>query len=446
MPDQSTINNQRSTILRARYVFPVAGQPIRDGEVTICGDRIVAVGRHGRGASRDVCNLGNVAILPGLVNAHVHLNFSQLSKPIGEPGIGFVDWIRRAIEHREQGAEQCSTECPITIGLAESIRAGVTTIGEIAQFGWPMRTIADSPLGITVFLELIAPNRTRTAEQLELARSHLRAAANRSAEERWQPGLSPHAPYSVNAELLAAIVALSANERAPLAMHLAESREELELLQAGTGPLRDLLDERNAWDPMSIQPGSRPMDYLRLLAKAARTLVVHGNYLDDEEISFLGANASHMSVVYCPRSHDWFGHSPYPLEKMLATGAMFALGTDGRGSSPDLSLLAEMRRAAEKHPTVGFDRILQMGTLSGAKALGLEHCTGSIEPGKRADLTMVALPDGDATDPHELLFNSTQPVVGCYCRGLLECGDSSPLSIRRRCTTVETLTPDKKRR
>jgi aminodeoxyfutalosine deaminase len=231
-------------------------------------------------------------------------------------------------------------------------------------------------------------------------------------------GLSPHAPYTVCTELLDALVGLSASDRVPLAMHLAESQEELELLRHGAGPLKQLLQDREAWNPKAIRPGSRPLDYLRTLSCAHRAIVVHGNYLDEEEIAFVAANATKMCVVYCPRSHDWFGHTSYPLEKMLAAGAVVALGTDGRGSNPDLSLLAEMRRVACKHPSVDRRAILAMGTLNGANALGIDGEVGSIEPNKDADLTVVALPNRDARDPHELLLDSAEPVIGCYCRGL----------------------------
>ena len=124
--------------------------------------------------------------------------------------------------------------------------------------------------------------------------------------------------------------------------------------------------------------------------------MIHGNYLDDEEIGLLAAGAARMAAVYCPRSHDWFAHRAYPLQKMLAAGDLVALGTDGRGSSPDLSILAEMRFAARCHPAVGRGQILTMGTLAGARALGREREAGSLEPGKRADLAVVALPDRDA--------------------------------------------------
>jgi aminodeoxyfutalosine deaminase len=212
-------------------------------------------------------------------------------------------------------------------------------------------------------------------------------------------------------------VSLCAERHAPLAMHLAESREELDWLRTGGGPFAEFLGRLEGFDPSAFLPGRRPLDYLRLLAKAPRTLVIHGNYLDDEEIALLGARAARMTVVYCPRTHDWFAHDEYPLEKMLAAGVAVALGTDGRGSSPDLSLLAEMRFAARRHPAVGLDRILQMGTIVGARFLGWELHVGSLEPGKQADLAIVALPDRDAADPHELILKSEGPVAACYCRG-----------------------------
>jgi cytosine/adenosine deaminase-related metal-dependent hydrolase len=420
-------------VLRARYVFPVAGAPIADGFVAINGDRIVAVGPCGAGVSpanhhaggtparQTVLNLGNVAILPGLVNAHTHLDFSDLRAPLGKRGIGFVDWIRQAMVFRRRAAKRVRR--PVAQGLQESVRCGVTTLGDIAQPGWPAADVTASSLKVTVFQELIAPTADRVDVAMKLAQSHVHsgaavgAAAGTDHQANWQPGLSPHAPYSVHPDLLAALIALSAAEHVPLAMHLAESREELELLRHGTGPLRAFLEDLGAWDAAAIPAGTRPLDYLRRLASAHRTLVIHGNYLDDEEIAFLGANASRMTVIHCPRTHQWFAHDPYPLETMLSAGVAVALGTDGRGSSPDLNLLAELRLAAEQHPAVGRDRILQMGTILGARALGWESQIGTLEPGKQADLAIVALPDRDAADPHELLFHSTAPIVGCYCRG-----------------------------
>jgi cytosine/adenosine deaminase-related metal-dependent hydrolase len=410
-------------------VFPINGDPISDGAVCMEGERIVACGASAQFASQELHDLGNVAILPGLINAHVHLDFSDLLAPLGYRGIPFVDWIRQVMAFRQQSAS--IDRQSLSRGLDESLRSGVTALGDIVQ---PGRPLAASPIEVTSLLELIAPTADRVAAAVELAKSYLNAGCCGSCtagpERVWQSnchpnissmsnvGLSPHAPYSVHPDLLTAVVELSKQYKIPVAMHLAESREELELLQHGRGPLRNFLEELGAWDATAIPRGSRPMDYLRLLADAERALVVHGNYLDDEEIALLGAAADRMSVVYCPRTHDWFAHRDYPLEKLLAAGATVALGTDGRGSSPDLNLLEEMRFAAGKHPGVPLADMLKMATINAARALGRETEIGSLVRGKRADLAIVALPDRSAADPHELLFAPAASVVACYCRGV----------------------------
>ena len=417
---QSTIINQQSVFmppftLHARYVFPVVGSPIPDGTITIDGPRIVALG-SGRGEGA-VLELGNAAILPGLVNAHSHLDFSDLTSPLGAPGIGFVDWIRLVMDRRSNS--RGLTAPGVALGLQETLGHGVTTLGEIAQPDWSVEAWTDFPLCATIFQECIAPTPERVPAVLESARSHLHTfTPSHLPANKLQPGLGPHAPFSVCPELLTALTSLSAEKKVPLAMHLAESREEIELLRHGTGPLRKFLEEIGAWDATAIHTGTRPLEYLKRLASAHRVLVIHGGYLDDEEIALLGGRADRMSVVYCPRTHDWFARGNYPLEKMLTAGVAVALGTDGRGSSPDLSLLAEMRFAARRHPAVGLDRILRMGTFDGAEALGWDEHVGSLEPGKQADLAIVALPDCKTADPHELLFESEKTIIGRYFRGV----------------------------
>jgi cytosine/adenosine deaminase-related metal-dependent hydrolase len=234
--------------------------------------------------------------------------------------------------------------------------------------------------------------------------------------------LSPHAPYTVHPELLAGCAELAQRFGVPLAMHLAESREELELLQSQSGGFRDLLNELNVWSSEAFRSGGRVLDYLRPLSAAPRALVIHGNYLDREEIAFLAGHARRMSVVYCPRTHDYFRHEPYPLSQMLAGGVALALGTDSRASNPDLSLFEEMRFVARRHPALAPKQVLDLGTIGGARALGIEGETGSLTPGKRADLAIVALPEEDAADPHELLFADRSKVVRTWL-----CGRATPI-------------------
>jgi len=396
--------------LKARYVFPVTREPIPDGLVTIQGERIVAVGRET--PAGQVRDLGNVAIVPGLVNAHTHLEFSNLPEPLGEPGIAMTDWVGEVMRFR-RGARYDPREA-VTGGLRESAICGTTLLGEIAQPDSPVSPFETAPPETTVFLELVAPTPDRVDPAIDLAHRHLESAG-RSAG--WLPGLSPHAPYSVHPRLLRHAVGLSQHSRVPIAFHLAESREEMEWLGRGTGPFRELLQRLGAWHPEAFPGGRRPLDYLRELAGAHRALVIHGNYLDDEEIAFLADRADRMAVVYCPRTHAYFGHAKHPLTKLLEAGATVALGTDSRASSPDLSVLAEMRFVARGYASIRPDTVLQLGTILGARALGRDHLLGSLEPDKRADLAAIALPDRQVSDPHELLFDSELPVVAAWHQG-----------------------------
>ncbi len=393
--------------LTARYVFPAVGPPIANGVVTFQKGRIIDVGP---GDVKRALDLGNVAIMPGLVNAHVHLEFSSLRATLGYRGISLVEWIGLAISSR---GEQTSGRS-IEQGLLESRSLGTTSLGDIVQEGWPVDQIERANLDVTVFQELIAPTTDRIDAALQLARRHI---ATGKTAGTWRPGLSPHAPYSVHPDLLDEVVAISADERVPLAFHLAESREELQWLRDGSGPFREFLDRIGALNPTTSEGGRRPLDFLRTLDGAHRALIVHGNYLDGQEIAFLAEQADRMAVVYCPRTHAWFDHRPYPLTEMLAAGVHVALGTDSRASAPDLSMLAEMRQTAKSHPAIGGDMILQLATLRAAEALGRDAELGSLESGKAADFAVVRLPDHDATDPHALLFESDGPIAETWIAG-----------------------------
>ena len=409
--------------LKARYVFPVAGEPIADGVVTFDDARIISVGPFSEFADTaanagEIDDLGNVAIIPGLVNAHTHLEFSHLAEPVGSRGMGLGEWIATLTSTlRLQGRPPADA---VRRGIEESSAAGVTMLGEIAQPDWPTHDFQAARIDATVFLELIAPTDDDVDEKLKLAHRHITSAPTgntAASKSNWRPGISPHAPYSVHPRLLSEAVAISARHKVPLAFHLAESPEELEFLKTAVGPFRELLARLGKWDAAAHRPGRRPLDLLRTMAPAHRSLIIHGNYLSDEEIAFIAQHADRMSVVYCPRTHHYFNHPPHPLEKLLAAGVNVALGTDSRASSPDLNLLSDIRHVAHCHPVITPAAVLQMGTLCGAKALGREQEVGTLEVGKRPNLAVVPLPEVQAADPHNLLFDQNAPVRSSWFHG-----------------------------
>ncbi len=170
----STAPGDAPRSLQPRWVLPVAGPPLENAAVTIAAGRIVALGSPPKDVP--VEDLGNVALVPGLVNAHTHLEFSDLAQPIGQQGMNFVDWLWSVIAYRETARPEVNATSSIALGLAESIRCGVTTIGEIAQRGSPTETYDASPCDVTLFLELIAPRLERVEAVLTAAREHLQRA------------------------------------------------------------------------------------------------------------------------------------------------------------------------------------------------------------------------------------------------------------------------------
>jgi cytosine/adenosine deaminase-related metal-dependent hydrolase len=388
--------------LRATVVFPVDLPPIENGVVVIEGERIVSVGKSAEGEEPD---LGDVALFPGFVNAHTHLEFSHLRQPLGQAGMRLVDWTRLVIGERGRRDNACSGT--IFAGLEESVAAGVTTIADITTAD--IATKSSSGVDLTSFAEVIGFSRARAESAFAAAETRLAHSLQSSAKV----GISPHAPYTVSPDLLERLVKFAQVKGLPLAMHVAESREELQLLQSGSGPYQELLEERSMWDPNVIPSGSHAMQYLRVLSHAPRALVIHGNYLDYEELRFLGANRDHMSLVYCPRTHTYFGHDTYPLAAARAMRVRVALGTDSRASNPDLSILAEMRHVFRVAPTIDPLEVLRMGTLSAAKALGRDNEAGSITPGKLANLVAVPIASGTRGAPKDVLVSvlvdSSQP-------------------------------------
>jgi cytosine/adenosine deaminase-related metal-dependent hydrolase len=413
---------ESSYALRARWVMPIAAPPIEGGVVTIEAGRIVGVGRgiEGCDSSPKLIDLGDVALLPGFVNAHTHLEFSDLATPLGESGIGLCDWIPLVVAERRRADRD--PEQAVRAGIAESARCGVTSLGEIAQVDWSRAAIESLPLAVNVYLELIGLAADRIDELCQGGREL--CARTASLGNRWRTGVSPHAPYSVHRDVVRALAGL------PLAMHLAESREEVELLESASGPMREMLVKFGAWREEAFG-GRRPLEYLQAMCgrgtshgereryHQATALIVHGNYLGGEEHDFLQNAPRPMWVVYCPRTHDYFNHSPYPLAEMLRRKIPVAIGTDSRASNPDLSVLAELRFVAARFPDVPAEQVLRMGTLEGAAALMREGECGSLEIGKAADLAAVELAprEAEGLSPYEQVLHSAGDVVATIAAG-----------------------------
>jgi cytosine/adenosine deaminase-related metal-dependent hydrolase len=385
--------------LTARWVFPVDGPPVERGIVVVHGEQIVAVEPHGtRAADTD---LGNVAILPGFVNAHTHLDLTGLRGKC-PPSPDFVGWLRQVIAHRRAVTLE-QTQADIRAGIDECLRFGTTLVGDIASGGASWDALAEAPLRAVVYYELLGLSKERAAAACEAWNWWHRA---RSASPTCRAGVSPHAPYSVRASLFLG----AATADVPVATHLAESRAELWLLGDRCGPFVPFLKELGAWDPEGLAEG--PDHILRLMNGLNPVAFAHSNYLRAED-----PFPNNGAIVYCPRTHAAFGHPPHPFREFRTRGVCVALGTDSLASNPDLDILAEARFVHAHRPDVPGSTLLGMATIRGAEALGWQGTTGSLQPGKSADLVVLPLPHADADDPHRLVFESDRAVSAVMFRG-----------------------------
>ncbi|MEE2642281.1 MAG: amidohydrolase family protein [Planctomycetota bacterium] len=385
----------KMTSYRSRWIVVNPGTIVRDAYLVCHDQRIQQVTR--KRPDGEIAEHEGL-LVPGLVNAHTHLEFSDLQQPLGMPQQGdsgdgmvscpvdFVSWVGQVMQYRRQRPPETTFD-NIRKGLEESIRGGVCAIGEISTFDWS--SMIEPASRVVDFRELIGFRKEQTEQIVHLAESHLQTARPQAVEA----GLSPHAPYSLNTDALENAVRLSRQKKIPLAMHLAETQPELELLSGHRGPFFDLLNRLDLWTETNFPKQTTPLHFLRRLAEAYRAVVVHGNYLSDAELDFLAANQQRLRLVFCPRTHAYFGHENYPLESIRKKGIELALGTDSRASNPDLSIWREMEFLLNRYPQLEPAAILRMGTIHGARALGMDAELGSLEPGRRASIHFAPPPE-----------------------------------------------------
>jgi cytosine/adenosine deaminase-related metal-dependent hydrolase len=347
---------QTKTLLTAAWVAPMSGPILRDSGVLIDAGRIVRWGiTDAPGAVR--LDLGNAIILPGLINAHTHLELSSCSS--GESPTSFVDWILSMPRHigrepNQQGDDLFAAST--RLGIGQCLRFGVTWVADISQQMHVTRPIlAQSPLGGVSFGEVIGlgKRRGRFEELLPLAID----TSNQTA--RLGIGLTPHSPYTVEPADLRRCLAIAAERKLLLAIHLAETPYEHEFLRSHTGPLRGMWDRLGSWADFPETFDGSPVEFAKAIGLLDRpTLLAHVNYCDDADLDLLSRSAA--TVIYCPRTHRYFGHPPHRWREMLARGINVAIGTDSCASSPDLNIVKELRLLHAIAPDFPVERLWTM--------------------------------------------------------------------------------------
>ena len=402
--------------LRARWIVPVGGPAIEDGWLRIEQGRIVAIGRRnltGNPPSGRSIDLGDSIVLPGLVNAHTHLEFSDLERPLDAEG-GLPGWIARVValrRARPSGLEEAARLAgSLRAGLAESLSFGVTTIGEIAT-AVPRGVYPSIGPRVRVYREVLGLSFTGGSLPGAIARD-----LNRLGDSA---GISPHAPMTVSLALGKALLREAARRDLPVTMHLAESLAELAYVTGGGGPFRDLFSTLGAWPADRPPPVLPPSDWISRLARVRRGSVVHGTFLgeppDATALDRLARHRDRLGVVVCPRTTRLLSGRLPPVRQVLAAGVRVAIGTDSRASNPDLSVLGEARELVGSG-VVSPAEALRMMTSDAAWNVAHEVRAGSIAVGRPADLVVLA-PSGPFADPLEAILRPDTRVAATLRAG-----------------------------
>jgi cytosine/adenosine deaminase-related metal-dependent hydrolase len=391
---------------RAAWILPISDTPIRDGWLATDRGRIVALGRRPPPDRGREIDLGGVAVLPGLVNAHTHLELSYLRDEV-PPASQFVTWVRGVMAARRQRSDPRSSEIlnAIDAAIAEAVGCGTAIVGDISNTLVTVAPLMRSALAAVVFYELI---RFNTSDPRGVVDEACNALAELPSSDRVRTSLAAHAPYSVAPLVLRAIrEAVDREPFAPCSIHLSESVEEQEFIRTGGGPWRTLLDDVGSWDPRWVAPGGTPVEFLDDSGFLdARVLAVHGVQMTDADLERLAVRGA--TLVTCPRSNGHTGAGAPPIEDFYRSGVRIAVGTDSLASAPDLNVFAELATMRALAPSVPAERLLDSATRQGARALGFDGEYGTIEPGKSARLIAVEIP-ADVEDVEEYLVSGIQP-------------------------------------
>jgi cytosine/adenosine deaminase-related metal-dependent hydrolase len=399
------------SVFRARWVLPIAQPPIENGWVEVHDGLIVGCGSSpaaGEGESQDeaTANTPFVAILPGLVNAHTHLELAWMRGQVPMTA-SMPLWVERLLELRRRVGHDPVE--PIAGAIREARAAGTTLVGDVSNTLAAYEPLADSDMSATIFLELLGFNPTDARGMVQAAWAQIQGL---TPIARLRPSVVPHAPYSVSPALLQAVADAAATSR--VSIHLGESVQEVDFLRNGEGPWRELLVRLGVWSDEWMAPGTTPVEYIAAHGLLSdRLLAVHCVQLAADELSLLaGAGAT---VVTCPRSNRWVGAGSPPIEQFYSAGVRVAVGTDSLASVEDLNLFSELKLMRELAPRVAAREILASATKHGADALGFGDELGTIEPGRRADLIAVSLP-GEVTDVEEYLLSGIEPSQVAWVR------------------------------
>ncbi len=390
-------------IIRAKKILPITAPPIDNGAVVVQGRMIAAIGRESavirKYPKETVVDLGDRLVMPGLVNSHTHLELSHLKGKIGERR-EFFDWIIELVETRRRLGSKGLRQA-LRASLMEVLTSGTTCIGDISATEAAIPMLSKSGLRATVFLEALGPDERKAEHVFKALKARL--AKLGALPDRVSVGVSPHSTYSVSPLLIRMIAEYTSDNGLPVAVHLSESKHE-NLYINGKASGIDGYMKHFGWEGATRKKARSPLGLLSQ-AGLGNFAAAHCVHVSKQDINYMKSKG--ISSIFCPRSNYFLGVGKAPVEDMAQAGVNIAIGTDSLASNINLNLWDEMRFAylVSRLPA---RNIVEMATINGARALGLEGITGSLAPGKEADIIAVHGTAAKSNDPYYPLLMDTK--------------------------------------
>jgi 5-methylthioadenosine/S-adenosylhomocysteine deaminase len=385
-------------LLAARYVLPIAAPHIVDGAVLVHGDRIVEIGEleklKAAHPDEEIRDFGLAVLMPGFVDVHTHLEYSSLRGLVDD--LPYSQWKLQLL-NREQRFDAEDWEDSAKLGAAEALQSGITTIADITETGASARAAAGAGLRAVIYREVSTMEKRKVAGVMAQATEDMAVWREYGDPSRLTIGIAPHATYSCHPEVYRQVAEKAIAEDLPVSMHIAGSKDEYDFVKYGSSRLAvDYRDTYTGTDLGWLPTGVSPVRYLDQwgLFEVPQLLAVHCTQVDDADIEILGEHD--VAVAYCPRCNAKLGMGIAPLGLLLHRGVRVGIGTDSPASNNTLDMFDEMRiglliqrSVSGYEPHLIARQFVKMGTLDAARALGLEHEIGSLEPGKQADIIAV---------------------------------------------------------
>lgn len=400
-------------LLCAQYVLPVSSVPIENGAVLVKDDVIVDIGQADmmrmRYADEEVRDFGMAALCPGMIDLYARLEDAIMRGLMND--VPYAAWMKEISDLRRRLSPEESYESAY-LGALEALASGITTVGDITTTGASAKAADKLGLRAVIYREISAIDKNLVNYALKKGVNDLEKWSSKLESDRVSFGLAPAPVFQCHPMIYKTVSKYALEHDLPVAMRLAGSREEYRFVKHGRAIESDVRFELSGfmelppWLPTGVTPVNYVLNWDGF--EAENVMVVYGVWVDNEDINKL--KEYDVAIAVTPSLNAQLGMGVAPVDEYLRAGLRVGLATGAPGSLDFVDIFTEMRvelliqRALHHRDFISAQTLLEMGTLSAAKVLGIDDKVGSLEVGKQADIIAIDLAGSHQTSMNDPIF------------------------------------------